>query len=79
MQTAEEGAETIIYCGLSTEVESGGRYYEDCAALKSSRFSRIGKAQRRLAALTCEQLRDIIAEFACKYPDAGVTPLLQSN
>ena len=75
--TAEEGAETIIYCGLSTEIESGGHYFEDCATVKSSKYSRITKAQKRLGSLTCEQLREIIAEFRKQYPDSGVTELFQ--
>lgn len=48
-QTAKEGAETIIYLALSSQMEGvGGKYLEDCAILKSSPYSRVHDYQQQL-------------------------------
>jgi len=52
----EEGAETVLYAALSTQVASSGHYYEDCRAIRSSRFSYRKSEQARLAEITAKQL-----------------------
>lgn len=76
IQTAEEGAETVIYVGLSSEVESSGYYFEDCAKLKSSSFSLDKSIQRRLATLTKQQLYNVIEHFNRTYPEFAVKQML---
>lgn len=63
LQTADEGAETVIYAALSGNVESSGHYLEDCDSILSSKFSRCKKAQAQLAAITRRQLSDIIEQY----------------
>lgn len=58
-RTAKEGAETIIYVTLSTELEGiGGKYLEDCAIIRSSPFSRVKQYQRQLWSQTWNLLKD---------------------
>ena len=62
-RSVEEGAETVIYAALSSEVETSGNYYEDCRSIRSSRFSYRKTMQTRLASITAEQLNPIIERF----------------
>lgn len=75
MQTPEEGAETVIYVGLSSEVESSGYYFEDCAPKPSSKFSLNKSIQRRLAGLTVQQLSEVIEQYNRNYPEYKVSQL----
>ncbi|KAH7644509.1 dehydrogenase/reductase-like protein [Dermatophagoides farinae] len=75
-RTADEGAETVIYCALSTEIESSGYYYEDCARLRSSKFSLNKIYQNRLAELTRKQLAKFIENYNQTYPEFKVPQIL---
>lgn len=66
----------MIYVGLSSEVESSGYYFEDCAKLRSSSFSLDKSIQRRLAGLTRQQLSEVIEYYNKVYPDFAVKPML---
>ncbi|KAH9395591.1 hypothetical protein TYRP_020618 [Tyrophagus putrescentiae] len=71
-----EGAETVLYAALSTQVDSGGGYYEDCRRVRSSRFSYRRSIQRRLAAATAAQLNPVIeAEVNGERRRRGVAPV----
>ena len=59
-RSPEEGAETVLYVALSTEIESSGHYFEDCRRVRSSRFSYRKSIQARLAEITAQQLDPII-------------------
>ena len=72
IQTADEGAETVLYVSLSSEIESSGYYYEDCAQLKSSKVSYNKVLQNRLARLTRNQLNQAVIQFNDKYPQYKV-------
>lgn len=62
----EEGAETVLYAALSTQVESSGHYFEDCRHVRSSRFSYRKSIQARLADITAQQLNPIIDQINSK-------------
>jgi len=66
----------VIYVGLSSEVESSGYYFEDCARKRSSGFSLNKSAQRQLAALTRQQLSEVIEQYNRDYPEFKVIPML---
>ncbi|OTF71359.1 hypothetical protein BLA29_015176, partial [Euroglyphus maynei] len=76
IKTADEGAETVIYCALSTEIESSGYYYEDCSPLRSSKFSMNKIYQNRLAELTRKQLAKYIENYNESYPEFKVPQIL---
>lgn len=76
-RTAEEGAETVIYVGLSNEVNTGGYYYEDCSPLRSSSFSLDKSIQKRLAELTRHQLSGVIDEYNRHNPQHKVTQMFE--
>ncbi|KAI7693652.1 Dehydrogenase/reductase SDR family member on chromosome X [Sarcoptes scabiei] len=78
-RSADEGAETVIYVALSTEIESSGYYYEDCARLKSSRFSLNKKIQSKLGDLTRKQLSRFVDLFNEKYPQYSVPRICKSE
>ena len=74
---AEEGAETVLYAALSTEVESSGHYFEDCRRIRSSRFSYRKSIQMRLAKITAHQLDPIIEKLNSKVKshDNRIAPM----
>ncbi|XP_054163158.1 dehydrogenase/reductase SDR family member on chromosome X-like [Oppia nitens] len=60
-RTSKEGAETIIYATISSELEGvGGKYLEDCAIIKSSPFSLNKQYQQKLWQKTWQLLEDQI-------------------
>ncbi|CAG2108959.1 unnamed protein product [Medioppia subpectinata] len=58
-RTSKEGAETILYATLSSQLEGiGGKYLEDCAIIRSSGFSINRQFQDQLWLKTWSALKD---------------------
>lgn len=62
-RSPEEGAETVLYAALSSEIKSSGHYFEDCRKIRSSRYSYRKSIQASLAEITAKQLNPIIEQL----------------
>ncbi len=58
LQSASEGAETILYATLSeSEADTSGAYFENCSTTRSSALSYDQKLQEQLWSKTWQELR----------------------
>ena len=70
-QTPADGAETVIYCALSSQLENTtGYYYEDLTNVTSSSYSYNKQAQDTLWTLTLQQLKTAIEKYSIEEESA---------